>query len=84
MAGQLETKAGGMSGSTLIHFVHEGKAAYPEISASKSYFNALGYQCDEVMPDAVASNPDGKSVCWHMMGLYPRRLSCDITIHDYR
>jgi hypothetical protein len=29
--------------------------------------------------------PDiGRAICWHMMGLYPRRMPCSLTVHDYR
>lgn len=67
----------------LIHFVHEGKAAYPEVSALREYFGARGFDTTEGPPDSVVATAR-PSVCWHMMGFYPRRLSSTITIHDYR
>lgn len=73
-----------MSGSTLIQFVHEGKAAYPEVAALKTYFGARGYDCEAVHPREVTGDASRKTVCWHMMGLYPRRLPSTMTIHDYR
>jgi glycosyltransferase involved in cell wall biosynthesis len=67
----------------LIHFVHEGKAAYPEVAALRSYFGARGFDTVEgPSSDVVAT--DRASASWHMMGFYPRRLPVDVTIHDYR
>ena len=73
-----------MAGSTLIQLVHEGKAAYPELRAMEEYFTALGYEARQVKPDEVRGDPGRKTVCWHMMGFYPRKLDCTVTIHDYR
>lgn len=70
--------------ATLIQFVHEGKAAYPEIRAMQSYFGARGYDTVEATPDQVKRDSGRKTVCWHMMGFYPRKLDCTVTIHDYR
>lgn len=73
-----------MQEPTLIQFVHEGKAAYPEIAAVRSYLGRRGFETIEVRPEDVAANQQRKTVCWHMMGFYPRRLDCTVTIHDYR
>ncbi|MEO7277126.1 MAG: glycosyltransferase [Sphingomicrobium sp.] len=73
-----------MPGSTLIQFVHEGKAAYPELRAMQDYFAERGYETTEVRPDGVFQDRARKTVCWHMMGFYPRRLDCTVSIHDYR
>lgn len=69
---------------TLIQFVHEGKAAYPELRAMEEYFTARGYETRQVKPDEVVKDSGRKTVCWHMMGFYPRRLDCTVSIHDYR
>jgi hypothetical protein len=68
----------------LIQFVHESKAAYPEIAALSSYFADRGYDVTQIGPKDAANDQHRKTVCWHMMGFYPRRLDCTLTIHDYR
>ena len=73
-----------MPASTLIQFVHEGKAAYPELRAMEEYFTARGYETKQATPDQVIRDGARKTVCWHMMGFYPRKLDCTVTIHDYR
>jgi len=50
-----------------IYFVHEGKAAYPEISAYRDYFAGL-FMSEEARYEDLAAKPDlTNSVCWHMM-----------------
>ena len=73
-----------MPASTLIQFVHEGKAAYPELRAMEEYFTARGFETMQATPDQVIRDGARKTVCWHMMGFYPRKLDCTVTIHDYR
>jgi hypothetical protein len=72
-----------MTQKPLIHFVHEGKAAYPEVAALRSYFGTRGFDTAEGPPSDVVPT-DRPSASWHMMGFYPRRLPADVTIHDYR
>ena len=73
-----------MGGKPVIRFVHEGKAAYPDIVAYRNYFSDR-YTTIESRPDEVAGAGDAsQSVCWAMMGFYPRDLGCAVTIHDYR
>ena len=73
-----------MGGSPIIRFIHEGKAAYPDVVAFRSFFDGV-YQTIECGPDDVPTNGDSEpSVCWHIMGFYPRKLACSLTIHDYR
>ena len=68
----------------VIRFVHEGKAAYPDVRAFREYFTGP-YETFECSPSEVASAPDlDRTVCWHMMGFYPKRLPSALTIHDYR
>lgn len=65
-------------------FVNEGKAAYPDVAACMDYFRAR-FDVRDVAPAIAAAMPDiGRAICWHMMGLYPKRLDCALTIHDYR
>lgn len=65
-------------------FVHEGKAAYPDIRAYMDYFKVY-FDVHEASPSEASAMPDiGSAICWHMMGLYPKRLPCALTIHDYR
>lgn len=73
-----------MSDKPVIKFVHEGKAAYPDIVAYKNYFTDR-YTTSECRPDEVADEGDtSRTICWAMMGFYPRDLGCAVTIHDYR
>lgn len=74
-----------MHSEPVIRYIHEGKAAYPEVAASMGYMAEAGYRTIECTPDEAAAAPDlAGSVCWYMMGFYPRRLPGAITIHDYR
>jgi hypothetical protein len=67
-----------------IYFVHEGKAAYPEIDAYKRFF-APRYDVDLVSPAHVLSVQNlSESVCWFMMGYYPSPIPAKVVIHDYR
>lgn len=67
-----------------IYFVHDGKAAYPELAAYKTFFESE-YDSEEVNQEQAAIKPDiADSVCWHMMGFYPKRLPARLVIHDYR
>lgn len=69
---------------TKIYFVHEGKAAYPEIAAYRSFL-ADRFATEEIRPEEVASRPDlAQSLCWYMMGFYPDRPKAACVIHDYR
>jgi hypothetical protein len=72
-----------MTGRIMI-FVHEGKAAYPDVRAYMEYFRGR-FEVREAGPKEAAAMPDiGQAVCWHMMGVYPKRLPCALTVHDYR
>ncbi|MDD5585891.1 MAG: glycosyltransferase family 1 protein [Alphaproteobacteria bacterium] len=67
-----------------IYFVHEGKAAYPEISAYRDFF-AERFASEEARFENLAAKPDlERSICWHMMGFYPKRPPAGRVIHDYR
>ena len=73
-----------MAGKKLIRFIHEGKAAYPDVKAYRSYFGAR-YDTIENTPSEAASADDLRaSACWYMMGFYPKKIGCAVTIHDYR
>lgn len=68
----------------IIRFIHEGKAAYPDVRAYADYFGAA-YDTTECTPrEAANASRLDETICWHMMGFYPRRLPCAITVHDYR
>lgn len=72
------------TGKSVIRFIHEGKAAYPDVKAFMEYFSG-SYEVLECSPSDAAAAPDlHRSVCWYMMGFYPKRLPCALTIHDYR
>lgn len=67
-----------------IVFVHEGKAAYPELAAYSRHFEGR-FIIREMEPREARADPRlGSAICWHMMGLYPRRLPARLVIHDYR
>ena len=69
---------------TKIYFIHEGKAAYPEIAAYRAFF-ADRFVTEEIGPEQVASRSDlGQSLCWFIMGYYPERPAAACVIHDYR
>lgn len=73
-----------MSDVQKLYFVHEGKAAYPELDAYKKFL-AQSFAREDVTQEQAASRSDiAHSVCWHMMGFYPRRLPARLVIHDYR
>jgi glycosyltransferase involved in cell wall biosynthesis len=68
----------------MMVFVHEGKAAYPDVQAYMAYF-ANRFDVREAGFKEAATLPGmGTAICWHMMGFYPKRLPCALTIHDYR
>jgi len=73
-----------MTGKKQIRFVHEGKAAYPDVEAFRSYFGRHydAFECSPV--EAAAARNLQDSVCWYMMGFYPKKLNCAVTVHDYR
>lgn len=66
-----------------IIFVHEGKAAYPDVAACKSHFEDR-YIVEERTPAEVADGSAGDAVLWYMMGFHVRRPPALATIHDYR
>ncbi|MEO6388714.1 MAG: hypothetical protein ABIT16_03350 [Croceibacterium sp.] len=73
-----------MDGRPVIRFVHEGKAAYPDVTAFRSYFQK-DYLTLENSPEEVRAASDlDRAICWHIMGFYPRKLGSAISIHDYR
>jgi hypothetical protein len=68
----------------MIVFVHEGKAAYPDVRAYMVYF-AGDFDVREATFKEAATLPGiERAICWHMMGFYPKRLPCALTVHDYR
>lgn len=67
-----------------IYFVHEGQAMYPLIRSMRECY-ADEFDMEECSFSEAEAKPDiGSSVCWHMMGFYPRNLNARLTIHDYR
>jgi len=67
-----------------IYFVHEGHEAYPEIAAYKDFFKD-DFICEESHPNDLEKKPDlSKSICWFIMGYYPKKPNAYLTIHDYR
>lgn len=73
-----------MSQIEKIYFVHEGKAAYPEIAAYKTFFKDR-FAVQEIEPDKVGLCSDlDRSICWYIMGFYCKRPASALVIHDYR
>jgi hypothetical protein len=73
-----------MPTKTKIYFIHEGKAAYPEIAAYTAFMEPW-FESEEVTQDEAARKEDlADAICWHIMGFYPRRLPARLVIHDYR
>lgn len=73
-----------MADLSKILFVHDGRAAYPEIAAYR-YFFAGSFQTEETDRKRLAGRSDlAESVCWHMMGFYPEKAKAGLVIHDYR
>jgi hypothetical protein len=67
-----------------IYFVHEGRAMYPLIRSMRECY-ADEFEMEECSFSEAEAKPDlDSSVCWHMMGFYPKRLDARLTIHDYR
>jgi glycosyltransferase involved in cell wall biosynthesis len=67
-----------------ILFIHEGKAAYPDIAAYKTYFQDR-FRVEEASPETARSDAGlADSICWHMMGFYRTRIPAASVIHDYR
>ncbi|MGF9764228.1 hypothetical protein AAII07_54915 [Microvirga sp. 0TCS3.31] len=67
-----------------IVFIHEGKAAYPDVAAYMAYFQDR-FRIEEAPADVARADPElANTICWHMMGFYPRRLPAAFVIHDYR
>ncbi len=67
-----------------IYFVHDGRAAYPEIAAYQSFF-ANSFATEEISREEMERRNDlDASLCWHMMGFYPRRAPAGLVVHDYR
>jgi len=64
-----------------IIFVHEGKAAYPEIAAYRRFFADRFETAESRARDL---KEPAHAVLWHMMGVYPRRWGGKTIIHDYR
>lgn len=67
-----------------IHYLHGGKASYPEVAAYRQFF---GSHCttSEGAIDAVPKQvPPANLILWQVMGFYPRRVPARLTIHDYR
>ena len=73
-----------MRTKTKIYFIHEGKAAYPEIAAYKAFLEPW-FDSEEVTQGEAAGRADlAESICWYIMGFYPSRLPARLVIHDYR
>lgn len=67
-----------------IYFIHEGKEAYPEIAAYRSFF-ADHFETQEVRPSEVCALCDlSSSICWYIMGFHKARPNAGLVIHDYR
>jgi hypothetical protein len=67
-----------------LYFIHEGKAAYPEIAAYKAFFQNR-FDVQEITPTELKHCVDlDSSVCWYIMGFYNTRPRSAIVVHDYR
>ncbi|MCJ8145066.1 hypothetical protein MKI84_19255 [Ancylobacter sp. A5.8] len=57
---------------------------YPLVKAMKECYSDT-YEMEEASFETASQKPDlGRSICWHMMGYYPKKLAAACTIHDYR
>lgn len=64
--------------------MHEGKEAYPEVAAYRSFLGEA-FICEEVHPDELSSKEDlGEAICWMIMGYYPKTIKAHLVVHDYR
>lgn len=74
-----------MADKSIIRFVHEGKAAYPDVRAYMEYFSGA-YKTVECRPEEAEAlaGSEGPTACWYMMGFYRKRVPGVLTIHDYR
>jgi glycosyltransferase involved in cell wall biosynthesis len=73
-----------MSSVDRLYFVHEGKAAYPEIAAYRRFF-ADRFATAEIHPrDAAREAGLATGVAWCLMGFYPDRFGAARVVHDYR
>jgi glycosyltransferase involved in cell wall biosynthesis len=67
-----------------LFFVHEGKAAYPEVDAYRRFF-APRFAGAWVRPEELWSLGDlSDAVLWYVMGFYPFPRKAGLVIHDYR
>ena len=72
------------SGADRIVFIHQNKAAYPEIAAYKKYFSG-SYASIELGAAELATDAESeRAVYWVMMGFYPSPLHARLVVHDYR
>jgi hypothetical protein len=72
------------TGPRTIHFVHEGRASYPELKAYRKHLVDRAVAVEVTLKEAQAARSLENSICWHIMGFYPRRLPAAFVIHDYR
>lgn len=67
-----------------IHFIHEGKASYPEMRAYSKFF-APGYELNQSsLLEYLEHGDPSRTILWFIMGFYTKRPPALATIHDYR
>lgn len=65
-------------------FVHEKKAAYPELVAYRRYFEGR-FEVREISPsESKILRPTGATVVWRIMGVHRHSVNADFLVHDYR
>jgi glycosyltransferase involved in cell wall biosynthesis len=67
-----------------IVFIHDGKANYPSIAANRVLFAPYFEVIEATFEEAMADPQMGRSLAWHMMGFYRKRLPAALTVHDYK
>ena len=67
-----------------IHFFHEGKAPYPEISAYRQFFGDRCSASEGPESNIPAQADPERLIVWQIMGFYPTRPAARFLVHDYR
>ncbi len=66
-----------------IHFLHDNRAAYPEIAAYREYFQQQAATSEGPEPPKAGSL-SVPLVMWRIMGFHPMRRRDAFEVHDYR
>ena len=68
-----------------LFLLHPGRANYPELLAYAEYYRARGVEVlIGTISDYRALENKETFLVWAIMGFYPKRITSDFVIHDYR